>query len=121
MFAALPPSSKPVRFSVAAAARATAIPVGVEPVTSMRSTPGWELSAAPAAGPPVTMLSTPSGSPAACAIRPSSRTESGASSEGLSTTVLPNASAGASFFVAISIGWFQGVIAPQTPTGTRRV
>ena len=44
-----------------------------------------------------------------------------ASSAGLSTTVLPAASAGASFQEAISVGAFQAVIAPTTPSGSRIV
>jgi hypothetical protein len=35
--------------------------------------------------------------------------------------VLPQASAGATFHVAMSIGKFHGVIMPQTPTGSRKV
>ena len=46
---------------------------------------------------------------------------SGASSAGLSTTVLPAASAGPSFQEAISVGAFQAVIAPTTPSGSRIV
>ncbi len=41
-------------------------------------------------------------------------------SEGLSTTVFPQASAGATFQDASRSGKFQGVISPQTPTGSRR-
>ena len=41
------------------------------------------------------------------------------SSAGLSTTVFPATSAGASFQAGIAIGKFQGVIAPTTPTGIR--
>ena len=44
---------------------------------------------------------------------------SGVSSAGLSTTVLPQTSAGASFQAGIAIGKFQGVIAPTTPIGIR--
>ena len=44
---------------------------------------------------------------------------SGVSSAGLSTTVLPAASAGATFHEAIVSGKFQGVIRPTTPRGSR--
>ena len=44
---------------------------------------------------------------------------SGVSSAGLSTTVFPATSAGASFQAGIAIGKFHGVIAPTTPTGIR--
>ena len=38
---------------------------------------------------------------------------------GLSTTVLPNASAGAAFHAGIAIGKFHGVISPTTPSASR--
>jgi hypothetical protein len=46
---------------------------------------------------------------------------SGVCSAGLSTTVQPVASAGASFQVAIMIGEFHGMIWPTTPMGSRTV
>ena len=54
-------------------------------------------------------------------MRSSSIAVSGVSSAGLSTTVLPAASAGATFHDAITIGKFQGVIRPTTPSGSRKV
>ena len=42
-------------------------------------------------------------------------------SDGLSTTVLPAASAGPIFHEVMSIGKFQGTMAPTTPSGSRRV
>ena len=45
---------------------------------------------------------------------------SGVVSAGFSTTVLPVASAGASFHAAISSGKFHGMIWPATPTGVGR-
>ena len=42
---------------------------------------------------------------------------SGVVSAGFSTTVLPQASAGASFHAAISSGKFQGMTCPATPSG----
>ena len=45
--------------------------------------------------------------------------ESGVHSAGLSTTVLPDASAGASFQVASMNGVFHGVINAATPAGLR--
>ena len=44
---------------------------------------------------------------------------SGVSGEGLSTTALPSASAGATTRMPRMSGKFHGVIAPTTPTGTR--
>lgn len=46
---------------------------------------------------------------------------SGVTSLGLITTVLPVASAGASFHTRIISGKFHGVISAFTPTGSRRV
>ena len=53
--------------------------------------------------------------------RASPSVEAGACSAGLTTNVQPAASAGASFQVSSSTGEFHGVIAPTTPTGSRRV
>ena len=66
---------------------------------------------------PVTTLSTPGGSPASCASSANSSAVSGVNSAGLSTTVLPAASAGAIFHASISSGKFHGMICPTTPTG----
>ena len=44
-----------------------------------------------------------------------------ACSAGLSTTVLPNASAGAAFQSGMATGKFHGVISAQTPSGSRSV
>ena len=45
--------------------------------------------------------------------------ESGVSSAGLMTQVLPQTSAGKSFHEGMAMGKFHGVIMPQTPTGMR--
>ena len=45
--------------------------------------------------------------------------ESGVSSAGLITQVLPQTRAGKSFHEGMAMGKFQGVIMPQTPTGMR--
>ena len=45
--------------------------------------------------------------------------DSGVHSAGLSTTVQPDASAGASFQVSSMNGVFHGVIRPATPAGLR--
>ena len=64
------------------------------------------------------MLTTPSGKPASWMSEASSIAPTGVCSAGLRTTVLPAASAGASFQAAISSGKFHGMIWPQTPTGS---
>jgi hypothetical protein len=47
------------------------------------------------------------------------KVDSGASSVGLSTIVLPAASAGAIFQLVNMSGKFHGTICPTTPTGSR--
>src|SRR2546428_3351609 len=75
------------------------------------------------AGPPgpVTTLSTPSGRPASWESSANLSAVSGVSEAGFRATVLPAASAGASFHDASTNGEFQGTIAPTTPTGRPRV
>ena len=78
--------------SVRAARSATFLPVAVEPVNMMKST--WSTSSAPASPRPVTTPNTPLGSPHSSSISAISSDVSGVTSEGLSTTELPAASAG---------------------------
>ena len=86
------------------------------------STPGCATSGAPAAAPnPVTTLKTPGGKPASTTSSANSSVDAGACSAGLTTTVHPAASAGASFQLMSSTGEFHGVIAATTPTGSRSV
>ena len=66
-------------------------------------------------------MSTCSGSPASSASSPSRIAVSGVSSAGLSTTVLPAASAGAKPQPAIGIGKFHGTMMPTTPSGSWKV
>ena len=54
-------------------------------------------------------------------MRSSSIAVSGVSSAGLSTTVFPAASAGATFHAAMTSGKFHGTIRPTTPSGSRKV
>ena len=90
----------------------------VSPVNEISGTPGCVTSAAPATSPmPCTMLNTPSGTPASVMISGSSDADSGVHSAGLSTTVQPEASAGASFQDSSMNGVFHGVISPATPGG----
>ena len=81
--------------------------------------PGCAVSGAPASAPvPWTTLRTPAGSPASCAMSASSDAVSGAHSGGLSTTVLPAASAGPIRQVASISGAFHGVMIATTPAGS---
>ncbi len=86
-----------------AAAVATCRPARGLPVSDTMATAGWRTMASPTAGPPSTTLSTPGGNTSASssAIR---TVEAGVSSDGLSTTVLPAAMAGAHFHTAIIRG-----------------
>ena len=72
----------------------SALPTAVEPVNATLSTSGCSTSAAPVSPAPVTMLTTPGGRSACCTISANSSAVSGVVSAGLSTTVLPAASAG---------------------------
>ena len=69
---------------------------------------------------PVTMLTTPGGSSAWRRTSQKSSAVSGVVSAGLSTTVFPAASAGATFHASISSGKFHGMIWPATPSGRGR-
>ncbi len=93
-------------------------PTSVEPVKAILSTSGWPTSAAPVRPSPVRMLTTPGGSPTSWHSSAKASAVSGVNSAGLSTTVLPQASAGATFQASISSGKFQGMTWPTTPTGT---
>ena len=54
-------------------------------------------------------------------MRASSMADADATSEGLMTTVLPAASAGAAAIMMTSVGEFQGTMTPTTPIGSRSV
>ena len=96
----LPPSSSDSFLNAGAAVRAIAAPVAVPPVNEMAGTSGWSTIAAPASAPkPWTMLRTPGGRPCSAVSSASIAAVNGVSSDGLATTVLPVASAGAIFQV----------------------
>ncbi|MCY1375630.1 hypothetical protein D9M69_630590 [compost metagenome] len=81
-----------------------ALPVPTEPVSETIRTRSWLTSGLPTVGPrPKTMFTTPAGNSSAMSSA-SLRAVSGVCSEGLSTTVLPAASAGPSFQAAIISG-----------------
>ena len=95
-------------------------PTAVEPVKAILPTPGWEASRAPQSRPsPGTTLSTPGGSPFSSAMRANASIDSGVCSSGLTTMLLPAASAGATFHIVSSSGKFHGAMAPTTPMGSR--
>ena len=100
---ALPPSSRWTRFRSAAAAVATSMPARTLPVIETIAGIGCSTRARPVSRSPQTTLKTPGGRCSAT-ISASSSVLTGVVSEGLSTIVLPAASAGAHFQTAIIIG-----------------
>ncbi len=68
---------------------------------------------------PGSTLNTPSGTPASATSAARRIALNGERSEGLRTTELPAASAGAIFHDAINSGKFHGTITATTPTGSR--
>ncbi|MNE91563.1 hypothetical protein D3C80_1891930 [compost metagenome] len=93
-----------MRFTLSAVLAMMLAPVAIEPVSDTMRTFGWVTSGVPTLGPrPKRIFSTPAGnsSAASCARR---RAVRGVCSEGLSTTVLPAARAGAIFQATIISG-----------------
>src|SRR5579859_2146347 len=120
--APLPPSSSLHGTRLRPQASPIFLPTSGDPVNDIRLIFGWFASAAPAFGPsPITTLSTPSGRPASAASFPTNNELSGVTSDGLTTTVLPAASAGAMPHNNKVNGKFHGKINPHTPYGARWV
>src|ERR1700691_139204 len=99
-------------------------PVAEEPVKLMQRTSGRSKNSSAigtaAPGACVTTLITPGGNPASSMISPiSSPADTGASSDGFSTTVLPNASGLTTVRQASTCARFQGEIPATTPSGRR--
>ena len=63
----LPPSSSVSALPEPAVASRIFRPTSVEPVKAILSTPSWRTISSPVAPSPVTMLTTPAGTPAICA------------------------------------------------------
>ncbi len=102
MNGSLPPISRFIRATRWAQAAATFLPVATEPVNATPSMRGSSTSAAPTSPAPATRLTAPGGRSAKHSA--SIRVETGVSSDGLATTALPAASAGASFQPSSSSG-----------------
>ncbi|VVJ18425.1 Uncharacterised protein [Amycolatopsis camponoti] len=96
-------------------------PVEDSPVKVTPSTPEcWVRNSPAEPGPkPWTTLYTPFGAPASAMTSASRVAVDGVSSDGLTTTALPQASAGATFQVSSSSGRFQGTMTATTPSGRR--
>ena len=115
----LPPSSNDTGFTPAAATRMIAPPVADSPVKVIASISGFAVSHSPveSAPKPWTRLNTPGGTPALSITSASKVAVEGVSSLGLTTTTLPQASAGATFHVISSSGRFHGETIATTPKG----
>ena len=103
MNGSLPPISRFTRATRSAQAAATRLPVATEPVKAMPSTRGSATIASPTSPAPASTLTTPGGQVLEAA-RASISVDSGVSSDGLQTTALPAASAGATFHASSSSG-----------------
>src|ERR1700753_983516 len=119
IWADLPPHSSHTGFMLDSAEYfKKRLPTSVEPVNESASTSGCRPSAAPAVGPsPGSTPSAPSGSPASCASWAMRNAINGVCSAGLRTTLLPAASAGASFHIGMVSGELQGVTGATTAAG----
>src|ERR1043165_4849831 len=116
----LPPSSSEQCLKLLAAVVPMVLPTELEPVNEIARTSGCSSMGAPASAPkPLTIFTTPLGTPASTKVLTRLKVESGVSCAGLITQVLPQTSAGSSFHDGIAMGKFHGVIIPQTPTGVR--
>src|SRR5437870_3021023 len=94
----LPPISSESLRKSGADTRAISAPVRVLPVNETAETNGCETKAAPASPPrPCKILRTPGGNPQSLAKRESRDAVTGVISDGLATTQLPEARAGAIF------------------------
>ena len=114
----LPPISRWQCLKAGAQASDTLRPTAVDPVKETMPTSSCCMSGAPtSAPPPVTMFTTPGGSPASSRTPTRLATERGVSVAGLMTTVLPRTRAGIIFQEGMAIGKFQGVMRPAMPTG----
>ena len=120
MKGALPPSSIESFFTVGAHCAMSCEPIPVEPVKDSLRTIGLaQISPPMSRAAPVTTLKTPGGMPARSASSASARAEKGVCVAGLAIIVQPAASAAPALRVIIAAGKFHGVIAAQTPTGSR--
>ena len=113
-----PPSSSTIFFRNGAATAITLLPVGVDPVRATLRIRGWVTIASPVPEPRTT-LTTPSGRPPSIRASMQRSVARGVVADGLSTTQLPAATAGATLLAASVSGKFQGTIAPVTPIGRR--
>src|SRR5438067_8970193 len=92
---------------------------GVDPTNETAATSGCSSTASTATLSPCTTLKTPSGSPASFSSSAVKTDAEGSFSDGFSTKVLPQASAGAHIHMGTIAGKLNGVIPATTPSGWR--
>src|SRR3954470_17846468 len=93
--------------------------MGVEPTNEIALISLCARSASTASLSPCTTLNTPSGRPACCSSLAINMDAEGTFSEGLSTNVLPHASATGNIHNGTITGKLNGVIPAHTPSGWR--
>src|SRR3954447_10044679 len=92
---------------------------GVDPTNEIALTSGCSSSASTATLSPCTTLKTPSGSHACLSSSAVNTEADGSFSDGFSTNVLPQASAGAHIHMGTIAGKLNGVMPATTPSGWR--
>ena len=117
----LPPSWSSIFVICGAHVAATRRPTADDPVNEKRSTPACPASSVPVSPKPVITLITPGGIPASRASCATPTVVSEPCSDGFRTMVQPAASARPTSRSDSRRGLFDGVIAPTTPIGSRRV
>mmetsp|Transcript_15458 Transcript_15458/g.49408 ORF Transcript_15458/g.49408 Transcript_15458/m.49408 type:complete len:254 (-) Transcript_15458:2-763(-) len=118
MNGSFPPNSSTSGFSPPAQADMMRLPVAEEPVIATMSTSGDSTSRCPTAPSPCTSPTSPEGRPA-CSASTAAWPERGATSDGLTTTAFPAASAGMASTRISSTGKFQGAQIATTPCASR--
>src|SRR5581483_3279107 len=93
--------------------------IGVEPTNEIAAMSGCASNASTATLSPWTTLNTPSGRPASASSSAVSIDAEGSFSDGFSTNVFPQASAGAHIHIGTIAGKLNGVIPATTPRGCR--
>ncbi|MCY1364673.1 hypothetical protein D9M69_514880 [compost metagenome] len=107
--------------SFAASARWMILATCVEPVNTTPAMPACATSEAPTVSPgPCSSCSALAGTPAACSSFTASSATAGVCSAGLASTVLPVASAAATWPMKMASGKFQGLMQTQAPRPSRR-
>jgi hypothetical protein len=93
------------------------IPTALDPVNVMPSTPPWLTSAEPTSAPPLTMLTTPRGTPASTNARYTRWPDNDPISDGLMMHVLPATSAAPAGPAVSADGKLNGPITAHAPYG----